>query len=74
MTYFENNLIFHKNGKKNAMYILYSSWWKFFVLLYINSPVFEKQIKSAKNKMLHFPTAQELLQRCTAAFQDHVLL
>lgn len=23
---------------------------KFFVLLYINSPVFEKQIKSAKNK------------------------
>lgn len=29
---------------------------KFFVLLYINSPVFEKQIKSAKNKWFHFPT------------------
>lgn len=28
---------------------------KFFVLLYINSPVFEKQIKAAKNKWFHFP-------------------
>lgn len=28
---------------------------KFFVLLYINSPVFEKQIKPAKNKLFYFP-------------------
>lgn len=49
MTYFENNLIFHKKRKKKRVNIV-QFLMKFFVLLYINSPVFEKQIKSAKNK------------------------
>lgn len=48
MTYFENNLIFHKK-EKNVVNIV-QFLMKFFVLLYINSPVFEKQIKPAKNK------------------------
>lgn len=54
MTYFENNLIFHKKGKKRCVNTV-QFLMKFFVLLYINSPVFEKQIKAAKNKWFHFP-------------------
>lgn len=49
MTYFENNLIFHKKEKKSVVNIV-QFLMKFFVLLYINSPVFEKQIKPAKNR------------------------
>lgn len=48
MTYFENNLIFHK--KEKSVVNIVQFLMKFFVLLYINSPVFEKQIKPAKNK------------------------